>query len=90
MEALWFGFARLVQQNLDFFTLYWNTHYIRMSRQETVAGRPDELFFNPESRGGTSHLQPINEVVMEELKSQVKEETEPNDHQPYFCFVLKT
>ena len=54
-----------------------------------MAGRLDELFFNPESRAGTSHLQPINEVVIKELKSQVKEETELNDHQSYFRFVLE-
>ena len=72
MEALWFCFNQLLQQDLDFFMLYWNTHYIRQSRHETVAGRPDELFFNPESRGATSHLQPIDEDLMQDLKNQCR------------------
>ena len=38
METLWFCFAQLLQQDLDFFSLYWNTHYIRPSRHETIAG----------------------------------------------------
>ena len=53
MEALWFCFAQLnIQQDLNFFTLYWNTHYIRHSRHETIAGKPDELFFNLRAEEG--------------------------------------
>ena len=83
MEALWFCFAQLLQQDLDFFSLYWNTHYIRPSRHETIAGQPDELSFNRESRGGgaTSHLQPIDEALMEELKNRCKEANKKTDHQ---------
>ena len=70
--------------------LHWNTHYIRQSRHETVAGRPDELFFNPENRGATSHLQPIDEDLMQNLKNQCKEANEATDHQLYISvFVLE-
>lgn len=89
MEALWFCFAELIQQDLNFFVLYWNTHYIRRSRHETIAGKPDELFFNPESRGAENHLQPVDDIIMEELRNQCKESIEPTDHQVYFRFVLQ-
>ena len=69
--------------------LYWDTHYICQLRHETVAGRPDELFFNPESRGATSHLQPIDEDLMQDLKNQCKEANEATNYQLYFRFVLK-
>ena len=30
---------------------YWNTHYIRASRHETIPGVPDILFYLPERSG---------------------------------------
>lgn len=47
-ECLWFCFAEVIQQDLEFVRLHWNTHYIRRSRHDTVPGRPDELYFVPE------------------------------------------
>ena len=88
MEALWFCFAELIQQDLDFFSLYWNTHHIRKSRHETVSGKPDELFFNPESKGAVNHLQPVDDVIMEELRCKCRESAESNAHQEYFSYVL--
>ena len=35
-ECLWFCFAELIQQDLDFVKIHWNTHYIRQSRHDTV------------------------------------------------------
>lgn len=32
-ECIWFCFKELVQHDLDFVVLHWNTHYIRQSRQ---------------------------------------------------------
>lgn len=51
-ECIWFCFKELVQHDLDFVVLHWNTHYMRQSRHNTVPGRPDELFFLPERSEG--------------------------------------
>ena len=48
-ECLWFCFAELIQQDLDFVKIHWNTHYIHQSRHDTVPGKPDELYFLPET-----------------------------------------
>ena len=45
-------FFKLTQKDVDMVKQHWNTHYIRKSRHDTVSGRPDELFFIPESHGG--------------------------------------
>ena len=37
-ECLWFCFSGVLQSALDDMKKYWNTHYIRQSRHETVAG----------------------------------------------------
>ena len=47
MELLWFVFSSLLQTDLDKVRVEWNTHYIRLTRHETVPGRTDELFFLP-------------------------------------------
>lgn len=47
-KCIWFCFNELLQHDLDFVVLHWNTHYIRQSRHDTnktMPGRPDELFF---------------------------------------------
>ena len=51
-----------------------------VSTYEIVSGKPDELFFNPESKGALNHLQPIDDVIMEELRCKCKEPAEPNAH----------
>ena len=55
-ECLWFVFASLLQADLDYVKEHWNTHYIRKSRYDTVAGRPDSLYFLPEVNGGVSDI----------------------------------
>ena len=51
MEALWFVFYEFIQSELDEVMVHWNSHYIRKSTFDIVAGRPEELFFLPESFG---------------------------------------
>lgn len=55
-EALWFCFHKLFQKELDYIKEHWNSHYIRKSRHDTVAGRPDLLYNIPENYGGESNL----------------------------------
>ena len=48
-------FHEVLQQDLDFVKLRWNTHHIRPSRHDTIPGKPDELFFLPELSGGETN-----------------------------------
>ena len=67
-ECLWFCFAELIQQDLDFVKIHWNTHYIRQSGHDTVPGKPDELYFLPENFGASDLLQPVSPEKLEEAK----------------------
>ena len=87
MECLWFCFNEVIQQDLDFVKLHWNTHHIRPSRHDIIPGRSDELFFLPEL--SEDQLQPVNETRVEDIVSQYGfvNPPEDNDHQDYFKYV---
>lgn len=55
-EALWYCFSKLLQKNFDIVKEHWTTHRIRQSRNETIPGRPDELYFFPKNHGGADGL----------------------------------
>jgi len=42
-ECLWFWFPELLQEDLDSVIELWNTHRVRKSRHDTIAGVPDVL-----------------------------------------------
>ena len=69
-ECAWFCFAEVIQHELDFVRIYWNTHYIRESRHDTIPGRPDKLLFLPELCTAVNHLQPVDDVKVEELQNR--------------------
>ena len=71
-ERLWFCFAELIQQDLDFVKIHWNTHYIRQSRRDAVPGKPDELYFFPEHFGASDFLQPVSPEKLEEARMKCK------------------
>ena len=50
MECLWYCFNKLLQEE------HWNTHRIRKSRNNTVPGQPDSLYFLPEIHGARDCL----------------------------------
>jgi len=52
-ECLWYCFAKVIQKDLDEIVQYWNTHYIKRSRYNSVAGRPDSMFYLPENFSGS-------------------------------------
>ena len=54
--CLWFCIAELLQEDLNAVKEHWNTRGIRKSRNDTVAGVPDVLYYLPEGRGGESGL----------------------------------
>jgi hypothetical protein len=65
-ECLWFSFSTLLQKELDKVLHHWNTHYIRRSRHDTLAGRPDELYYLPENVNAENHG---HVVVMKSIKT---------------------
>ena len=62
LECLWFCFADVSQHELDDMCEHWNTHYIRPSRHETIAGRPNELYFLPELSSSQDFMEPVTDA----------------------------
>eukprot|EP00794_Sanderia_malayensis_P008461 gene8461-9368_t len=87
-EALWFCFADIIQTELDFVRLHWNTHYIRRSRHDSVAGKRDELYFLPEKFGARDQLHLVLHDKIEEAKLRCTSSEATNDYQNYFNHVL--
>ena len=48
MQCIWFSFSDLLQFELNNFAERWNTHHIRSSKLNCIAGVPDQLFTSPE------------------------------------------
>ena len=88
-ECLWFSFNELIQTDLEFVKIHWNTHYIRRSRHETVPGRPDELFFVPERFGAVNQLQPVTSAQTDELLTECDPGASPSDYQEYFAYLFR-
>ena len=94
-EACWFAFSALLQAELDELKQLWNTHYIRQTRHDTVPGRPDELFFFPESRNHVNCKQAISysdvsAILNEDDVFQIAEDILHDfdeDLYEYFCYV---
>ena len=89
-ECLWFCFSGVLQIALDDMKKYWNTHYIRQSRHETVAGVPDILFFLPENSGGTDCLIPVPQEKIDEMRLECQGAMEENVFQEYFEYLIET
>ena len=56
MECLWYCFSNVLQKELVSVKEHWNTHRIQKSRNNTVPGRPDSLFFLPDLHGARDCL----------------------------------
>ena len=68
-ECLWFCFSGIVQSSLNRMKEYWNTHYIRPSRHDTIPGVPDILFYLPERSNGSNCLVPVsNDRITEDVR----------------------
>ena len=67
MHCLWFSFSKIVQRELDEVREHWNSHHIRKSRHDTVAGRPDELFYLPECVDAENQLQAIRNAKFQDM-----------------------
>ena len=89
MACLWFCFAHLIQADLEKVKEQWNSHYIRKSRFDTIAGIPDILYFLPESVGKSDCLIPVNNQQIEamEVNCQLNEPAE-NLYLEYYEHIL--
>lgn len=90
MECLWFCFSGVLQEDLNFVKDHWNTHVIRKSRHETVAGRPDSLYYLPEYHGGMANL--LVEVTPRQIDyvaETIVKDNESNDYQEYFDYARR-
>ena len=91
MECLWFCFSGLIQQDLDRVKEYWNSHYIRESRHDTVKRRPNELFYLPELRGTEDVLAPVSAQQCDYITENYLPLAEStNECQAYFQCAFKT
>lgn len=89
MECLWFCFSGIIQQDLDFVKDHWNTHTIRPSSRDTVAGKPDELFALPENKHGEDKRHPVSAEEIEFVAEHLLQfDEQPNDYQEYFEYTL--
>ena len=94
-ECLWFCFSSIIQPSLNRMKEYWNTHYIRPSRHDTVPGVPDILFYLPECSNGSNCLVPVSDHRIAEMRTHhmITENTEErtdkeNLFQEYFQYVV--
>eukprot|EP00794_Sanderia_malayensis_P018498 gene18498-20351_t len=58
------------------------------SRHDTVAGKPDELYFLPEKFGAANQLHLVLQDKIEEAKLRCTSSEATNDYQNYFNHVL--
>ena len=89
-ECAWFCFAGVLQKELDEIKMSWNTHYIRKSRFETVAGRPNSLYSIPEYHGGISNLiVPVSPADMDYAYNHlIDRSTQASDYSNYCQYVM--
>ena len=88
-ECLWFCFNGILQSSLDEAKLYWNTHYIRPSRHETVAGVPNILFDIPEQFGGFDFRVRVPADKLQEVQVRYSQENNENEFEDYFEYLME-
>lgn len=88
MQCLWFCFSQLIQADLDKVQEQWNSHYIRRSRHDTVAGIPDLLYLLPEYYGTSDCIFPVTNDQVEAMEPHCQIDMEENMYQDYFEHVL--
>ena len=72
---------------------HWNSHYIRKSRHDTVAGVPDILYFLQESVGFVDCVVavPHNKIRQVQSECEVDHHDDDNDlYNEYFMHIIET
>ena len=93
LECLWFCFAGVLQHEFDDNFMYeqWNTHYLRPSRHETIAGRPNKLYFLPELSLSQHFMEPVTDDQCTYVRGIkiIGQGDEGNTYQDYFNYVAR-
>ena len=76
MQCIWFSFSDLLQFELNNFAERWNTHHIRSSKPNCIAGVPDQLFTSPEENGYINCGTRLSFAQLGHLKQQMDIERE--------------
>lgn len=87
-ECLWFSFSTLLQKELDKVLHHWNTHYIRRSRHDTLAGRPDELYYLPENVNAENHGHVVENEKYQDMLNHCHDYQENSIYQEYFTSIF--
>ena len=94
LKCMQFCFLHIIQRELDQTVAAWNSHCIRKSRYDTVAGIPNELYNVPEINDVEDHKVSVEQNKLDEVKrylsmSQSSVEHE-NEHHEYFTHLVAT
>ena len=83
-------FESVLQDELDKVKDHWNSHRTQPSRNESVSGVPDVLYYLPQRSGGIECLQIVQRQQVDEMEQQIqyKNPDESNIYQEYFYYVL--
>lgn len=89
MECLWYCYHKLLQDDMKKLKDHWNSHTIRKSPHETVAGIPDILYFLPERSGAEDCITEVSGAKLCELEERLNENTDENIYQEYFEYAIE-
>lgn len=90
MKCLWFCYAKVIQKELEQVREHWNSHYIRQSRHDTVAGVPDILYFLPENSGSVDCIVQVPQSKLREMEKECEVDNEDDLYLEYFEHVMAT
>ncbi|XP_046851368.1 uncharacterized protein LOC124444760 [Xenia sp. Carnegie-2017] len=90
-ECLWFCFNCVLQNSFNDCQVYWNSHYIRQSHHETVAGVPNVLYAMPEEYGAFDCQVRVTEEKLQIAESNAchNELLYDNTFQDYFHYLVE-
>ena len=89
MEVLWYVFADLIQSDLNQVKEHWNSHRIRKSKFQTVAGRPDALYFLPEEKSTRDFKHEVPQNEFQDVSHHVVVKDYSNEYTRYFDYLLE-
>lgn len=90
MECLWYCFHTVLQAEFDAVKERWNSHRIRKSGNDTVAGRPNSLYFLPALHGALDNGVPVTSTELHYVNQHVLIEDdghESNEYEHYFDYA---
>ena len=90
-ECLWFCFSKIIQKDFDALNDHWNNHRIRISRFETILGRPNILYYFSDISGGATDLKlHVSDQQINSVLGYVSPDINVlNEHQEYFEYVIR-